>query len=156
MTEPDHIAVLATQLEEPRSQLARHTGQTSHLRARLEADSGQVLMLRHEITKVSQKITAVIASREAGAGPAPYWTRLSGEESAAGLGELRAWAGRVAQVQRPGFKDKIARCWPNHPETVWDLDPTGPDAIMLVSQPPRVPAPQDERAGGPLGREAAG
>jgi hypothetical protein len=152
VTEPDPIAALAAQLEELRSQLARYTGETSHLRAGPEADSGQVLMLRHEIKKPDQKITATIASREDDAPPAPYWTGLSGEELAAESGELRAWADRV---QWPGYMDKIAPCWPNHPEAVWDLDLTGPDAIALVSQPPRVPAPQDERAGGPLGRKAA-
>ena len=52
MTEPDPIAALAAQLEELRGQLARYTGETGHLRARLEADSGQVLMLRHEIKKL--------------------------------------------------------------------------------------------------------
>ena len=155
MTEPDPIAALAAQLEEPRTQLARYTGEIGHLRARPEADSGQVLMLRHEITKPGQKITAALASREADEPPAPYGTGLSREELAAESGELRAWADRVTRVQRPGYTDKIAPCWPNHPETVRELDLTGPDAIALASQPPSVPAPQDERAGGPLGRKAA-
>ena len=155
MTEPDPIAALTAQLEEPRSQPARYKGETGHLRARPEADSGQVLTLRHEMTKPGQKITATLAGREAYAPTAPYWTGLSREELAAESGQLRAWAARVAQVQRPGYTDKIAPCWPNHPETVRELDLTGPDAIALASQPPSVPAPQDERAGGPLGREAA-
>jgi hypothetical protein len=149
VTEPDPIAALAAGLEELRGQLARYTGETGHLRARLEEDSGQVLMLRHEFKKPGQQITAAIASRETDA------PGLSREELAAESGELRAWADRVARVQWPGYIDKIAPCWPNHPEAVWELDLTGPDAIALVSQPPRVPAPQDERAGGPLGREAA-
>ena len=46
MTEPDPVAALAAQLEELRGQLARYTGETGHLRARLDKDSGQVLMLR--------------------------------------------------------------------------------------------------------------
>jgi len=155
VTEPDPIAALAAQLEELRSHLARYTGKTGHLRARPEADSGQVLMLRHEIKKPGQKITAAIASREADAPPAPYRTGLSLEELAAQSGELRTWADRVARVQWPGYMDKIAPCWPNHPEAGQEPGLTGPDAIALVSQPPRVPARQDQRAGGPLGREAA-
>jgi hypothetical protein len=155
MTEPDPITAQATQLEGPRSQLARYTGEIGHLRARPGADSGQVLMLRHEITKPGQKITAAIASREADEPPAPYGTGLSREELAAESGELRAWADRVTRVQWPGYTDTIAPCWPNHPETVREFDLTGPDAITLVTPPPRVPAPQDEQAGGPLGRKAA-
>ncbi len=77
MTEPDPVAVLAAQLEELRGQLARYTGETGHLRARLEADSGQVLMLRHEIKKLGQKIEAAIARRNADEPPAPYWLGLS-------------------------------------------------------------------------------
>ena len=46
MSEPDPVADLAAQLEELRGQLARYTGETGHLRARLQEDSGQVVMLR--------------------------------------------------------------------------------------------------------------
>ena len=53
MTEPDPIAALAAQLEELRGQLARYTGETGHLRARLEEDSGQVVMLRLEIKQLA-------------------------------------------------------------------------------------------------------
>ena len=45
MTEPDPVAALAAQLEELRRQLAAYTGETGHLRARMEQDAGQVLML---------------------------------------------------------------------------------------------------------------
>jgi hypothetical protein len=156
MTKPDPITAQATQLKEPRSQLARYTGETGHLPARPEADPGQVLMLWHEITKPGQKITAALAGREADEPPASYGTGLSREELAAESGELRAWADRVTRVQRPSYTDKIAPCRPNRPETVREPGLTGPDAITLVTPPPRVPAPQDERPGGPLGREAAG
>jgi hypothetical protein len=155
MTEPDPITAQAAQFKEPRSQLARYTGQTGHLPARPEADPGQVLILRHEISKPGQKITAALASREANEPPAPYGTGLSREELAAGSSELQARAGRVAQVQWPGSMDTIAPGRPNHPQTVREPDLTGPDAIALVTPPPRVPAPQDEQAGGPLGRKAA-
>ena len=121
MTEPDPVAALAAQLEELRSQLARYTGETGHLRARLEADSGQVLMLRHEIKKLGQKIEAAIARRNADEPPAPYWLGLSREEHAARLGELREWVERVARVQWPGYMTRVAPCWANHPEAVLEL-----------------------------------
>ena len=52
MADPDPIAALAAQLEELRGQLARYTGETGHLRAKLAEDSGQVVMLRLEIKKL--------------------------------------------------------------------------------------------------------
>jgi hypothetical protein len=121
VTEPDPIAALAAQLEELRGQLARYTGETGHLRARLEEDSGQVLMLRLEIKKLSEKIGAAIARRNADEPPAPYWFGLDGDEHAAELAELRAWVERVARVQWPGYMARIAPCWANHPEAVWEL-----------------------------------
>ena len=55
MTEPDPIAALAAQLEELRGQLARYTGETGHLRARLREDSGQVVMLGLEIKQLGRR-----------------------------------------------------------------------------------------------------
>ena len=121
MTGPDPTTALAAQLEELRGQLARYTGETGRLPAWLEADSGQVLMLRHEIRKPGQKITTVIASRGADEPPAPYWIGLSREEFAAEFGELRPSVDRVARVQWPGYMARIAPCWANHPEAVWEL-----------------------------------
>jgi uncharacterized coiled-coil DUF342 family protein len=56
--DPDPIAALAAQLQELRGQLASYTGETGHLRARLDTDSGQVVMLRLEIKKLGEKIEA--------------------------------------------------------------------------------------------------
>ena len=117
MTEADPIAALAAQLEVLRGQLARYTGETGHLRARLEEDSGQVLMLRAEIKRLGEKI----ARRQADEPQAPYWIGLDRDESAARLGELRAWVEQVARVQWPGYMARIAPCWANHPEAVWEL-----------------------------------
>jgi hypothetical protein len=139
VTEPDPIAALAAQLEELRGQLARYTGQTGGLRARLEADSGQVLMLRHEIKKLGQKITAAIASREAAEPPAPYWIGLSKDVFAAELGELRAWVDRCARVQWPGYMDRIAPCWANHPEAVWELSNLMTEWTRIYGDPDNRP-----------------
>jgi uncharacterized coiled-coil DUF342 family protein len=56
--DPDPIAALAAQLQELRGQLASYTAETGHLRARLDTDSGQVVMLRLEIKKLGEKIEA--------------------------------------------------------------------------------------------------
>jgi hypothetical protein len=117
VTEPDPIAALAAELEVLRGQLARYTGETGHLRARLEEDSGQVLMLRAEIKRLGEKI----ARRQADEPQAPYWIGLDRDESAARLGELRAWVEQVARVQWPVYMARTAPCWANHPEAVWEL-----------------------------------
>jgi hypothetical protein len=121
LAEPDPVGALAAQIDELRGQLARYTGETGQLRARLAEDSGQVLMLRLEIKKLGEKITAAIARRETDELPAPYWIGPDGDEHAAELGELRAWVDRVARVQWPGYMARIAPCWANHPEAVWEL-----------------------------------
>ena len=102
MADPDPIAVLAAQLEELRGQLARYTGETGHLRAKLAEDSGQVVMLRLEIKKLAEKIEAAIARRNADEPPAPYWLGLSREEYGTRLAELRGWVepGRPRPVPR--------------------------------------------------------
>ena len=121
MTDPDPIAALAAQLEELRGQLARYTGETGHLRAKLAEDSGQVVMLRLEIKKLGEKIEAAIARRNADEPPAPYWLGLSREEHGTRLAELRGWVDRVGLVQYPGYFEKLPPCWPDHPEAVTEL-----------------------------------
>ena len=98
VTEPDPIAALAAQLEELRGQLARYTGETGHLRAKLAEDSGQVVMLRLEIKQLAEKITAAIARRNADEPPAPFWLGLSREEHARPVGR----APRVGRSRRHG------------------------------------------------------
>jgi hypothetical protein len=121
LTDPDPITAIAGQLEELRRQLAVYTGETGHLRARQEQDSGQVLMLRLEIKQLGQKLAEAIARRQTTDPPAPYWLGLSREEHAARLAEVRGWVEKVARVQWPGYMARLPPCWANHPEAVWEL-----------------------------------
>ena len=121
MTEPDPIAALAAQLEELRGRLLRAEGGVGQIRARLETDSGQVLMLRLEIKKLAEKIEAAIARRNADEPQAPYLLGLSKEEYRAWLAELRAWVDRVGLGQYPGYFERLPACWPNHLEAVTEL-----------------------------------
>jgi hypothetical protein len=121
LAEPDPVAALAAQLEELRGQLARYTGETGHLRAKLAEDSGQVVMLRLEIKQLAEKIKAAIGRRNADEPPAPYWLGLSRDEYGTRLAELRGWVDRVGLVQYPGYFEKLPPCWPNHPEAVTEL-----------------------------------
>jgi regulator of replication initiation timing len=121
MTEPDEAAALAAQIGELRGQLARCQGEVGHLRARLEEDSGHVLMLRLEIKQLAEKLDEAIAFHKVADPPAPFWLGLSREEHAARLGEVREWVERVARVQYPGYLERLAPCWANHREAVWEL-----------------------------------
>jgi regulator of replication initiation timing len=160
VTEPDPIAALAAQLEELRRQLAVYTGETGHLRARLEADSGQVVMLRLEIKKLAEKVTEAIARRQANEPPAPYWLDLPREEHAAQLADLRAWVEQVGLVQYQGYFAKLPPCWPSHPEAVIELSTVMAEWIRIYADPDNRPLPDalvwhDKWLPGVLGRLSA-
>jgi hypothetical protein len=143
VTEPDPVAVLAAQLEEKlgelRGQLARYTGETGHLRARLEEDSGQVLMLRLEIKQLGEKLDEAISRRQAADPPAPFWLGLSREEHAARLDELRAWVERVGFVQYPGYFARLPPCWAAHPDAVIELSTVMTEWVRIYGDPDSRP-----------------
>ncbi len=141
MTEPDPIAALAAQLEELRGQLARYTGETGHLRARLEEDSGQVMMLRLEIKQLGEKLDEAIRKRATAEPPAPYWLGLSGQEHAARLAEVRAWVERVALVQYPTYFAKLPPCWASHAELVLEVSNVMTEWVRVYGDPDNRPLP---------------
>jgi hypothetical protein len=135
VSEPDPIAELAAQLETLRGQLARYTGETGHLRARLEADSGAVLMLRLEIKRLGEKIEAAIARRDADEPQAPYWLGLSKDEHAARLAQLRAWVEQVGRGQYRDYFAKLPPCWPSHPAAVIELSTVMTEWVRIYGDP---------------------
>jgi hypothetical protein len=136
LTEPDPVAALAAQLEELRGQLARYTGETGHLRARLDADSGQVVMLRLEIKHLGEKIEAAIARRDADEPQAPYWLGLTPEEHAAALARLRAWVEQVGLTQYRDYFAKLPPCWPSHPAAVIELSTVMAEWVRIYGSDP--------------------
>ena len=160
MTDPDPIAELAAQLEVLRRQLALYTGETGHLRARLEEDSGQVLMLRLEIKQLGEKLDEALAKRKAADPTAPYWLGLSAEEHAGRLGELRAWVEQVGLVQYRGYFEKLPSCWPAHREAVIELSTVMAEWVRIYGDPDSRPLQDalvwnDKWLPGVLGRLAA-
>ena len=139
MTEPDPVAALAAQLEELRGRLLRAEGGVGQVRARLETDSGQVLMLRLEIKKLGEKIEAAIARRNADEPEAPYWLGLSKEEHAARLAAVRAWVERVAFVQYPTYFGKLPPCWASHAELVLEIDNMMTEWARIYGHPDNRP-----------------
>ena len=139
MTDPDPVAALAAQLEELRGQLARYQGETGHLRARLDEGSGQEALIRLEIKKISEKLEAAIARRQADEPPAPYWIGLDRDEGAARLGDLRAWVEQVARVQWPGYMARLPPCWANHGEAVWEMANLMTEWVRIYGDPDSRP-----------------
>ena len=139
MTEPDPVAALAAQLEELRRQLAAYTGETGHLRARMEQDAGQVLMLLLEVKQLREQVAEANARRQAAEPPAPFWVGLAEAERAGRLTEVRAWVERVACVQWPGYMARLAPCWANHPEAVWELSNLMTEWVRVYGDPENRP-----------------
>ena len=137
MTEPAEDPITA--LEELRGQLARYTGETGQLRARLAEDSGQVLMLRLEIKKLGEKIEAAIARRDGDEPQAPYWLGLSKDEHAARLARLRAWVEQVGRVQYRDYFAKLPPCWPSHPAAVIELSTVMTEWLRIYGNPENRP-----------------
>jgi hypothetical protein len=160
VTEPDPGAALGAQLEELRGRLLRAEGGVGQVRARLETDSGQVLMLRLEIKKLGQKIEAAIARRDADEPQAPYWLGLTKEEHAARLAELRAWVDQVGLVQYAEYFGKLPPCWPSHPAAVIELSTVIAEWARIYGDPDSRPLPDalvwnDKWLPGALNRLAA-
>ena len=139
MTEPDLVAELAAQLDELRRQLAVYTGETGVLRERQERDSGQVLMLLLKTKQLGEQLAAATARRQAADPPAPCWAGLREEEHAARLAEVRAWVERVARVQWPGYLARLAPCWANHQEAVWELSNLMTEWARIYGDPENRP-----------------
>ena len=160
MTEPDPIAALAAQLAEVRGQLARYTGETGHLRARLDTDSGQVVMLRLQVKQLSERLEEATRKRATDEPPTPYWLGLSNDEHAARLAELRAWVEQVGLVQYQGYFAKLPPCWPRHPEAVIELSTVMTEWVRIYADPDSRPLQDalvwnDKWLPGVLGRLAA-
>jgi hypothetical protein len=120
VTEPDPIVTLTAQLEELRGQLARYTGETGHLRARLEEDSGQVAMLRLEVKRLAEALDKAVEKRQLAPPPAPWW--LVGEtEGRTMFAELAEWVEAFLRRQYPGPTRRLPSCWAKHPDAIWEL-----------------------------------
>ena len=72
---------------------------------------------------------------------APYLLGLSEEEHAAALGRLRARVEQVGLVQYRGYFERLAPCWPSHPEAVIELS-TARAGNLTKLEAPQEPARQ--------------
>jgi hypothetical protein len=139
VTEPDPVAALAGQVEQLRADLARYTGETGSLRARLDQGSGREALIRLEIKKLGEKIDDATAKRKADDPPAPAWLGLSPDEHADRLGELRAWVEQVGFGQYPGYFERLKKCWSAHREAVIELSTLMTEWVRIYGDPGNGP-----------------
>jgi hypothetical protein len=120
VTEPDPVAGLEAQLEELRLQLARSQGDIGHLKARLEAASGDNVMFRLEVKQLREKLDEAVSKRQLKPPPAPWWCvdQAEGEVMLAGL---REWVDTFLCRHYPDYLTRLPRCWASHPTAVWEL-----------------------------------
>ena len=135
MTEPDPIAALAAQLEELRGQLARYTGETGHLRARLERAPA-----RSWCSGSRSSSSARSSKRRPASGRPMTRRRRSGwacprMSTRPGSTELRAWVEQVGLVQYQGYFAKLPPCWPAHPEAVMELSTVMTEWVRIYGDP---------------------
>ena len=137
MTPPDPVAALAEQVEMLLGQLARAQGDIGYLREQVKDASGQAAMLRLEVKQLGDRLTEAIGKRKLAPPPAPWWgvSRAEGEAMLAGL---REWVETFLRPHYPDYLIRLARCWANHVEAVWELS-------TLRAEHERIYADEDNR-----------
>jgi hypothetical protein len=95
--------------------------------ARLDTETGPVMVLQVEVKKLREQLDQITAGRGDAGGSnstepsAPRWDGRDPEAEAAQLAELRGWVEESLRVQYPGYLRSLHPCWPNHREALWEL-----------------------------------
>lgn len=128
MTEHENLATIADQVAELRADLATMQTTVAQAMARLDTETGPVIILQTELKKVREQLDELTARRSQDAEDsnstepsAPRWDGRDPEAEAAQLAELRGWVEESLRVQYPGYLRSLAPCWPNHREALWEL-----------------------------------
>ena len=121
MTDPDPLADLAAQLAELRGQLARSQGEIGVLRERLEAETGQTVMLRLEVKQLREELAEAIEKRQAQAAARAVVARRPGRRprrcSPSSASGSRRSSGRTTRTTCPAARPAGAGTL----EAVWEL-----------------------------------
>lgn len=128
MGERETVAALAGQLAGIRDEVTELRSSMAAFRARLDTETGPVMVLQAEVKKLRERAEKL----DAGPGPAgataatapaataPRWDGLDPAAEARQLGRLRAWVEGVLRAQFPGYAVPPP-CWPDHREARWEL-----------------------------------
>lgn len=139
MAEKETLAALAAQVDDLRGTVAKVHTTVTQWNAKLETEGiGATLVLRTEVKRLADKLTRALDSNRLAPPPAPYWSGLTREESAARMAELRGWVEGFFRSHYPGYAARLRPCWPNHGEAVWELS-------TLMTEWLRVYSDEDNR-----------
>ena len=116
----DELAALRAQVQDLRAAIVKCA-------ARVDREStGGVLLLRVEIKHLKEALAALqedvaelVEAREIAKTPAPCWLELDDATRASQFTKLTQWVNDILLAQYPS--GKLAECWPNHPEAIWEL-----------------------------------
>jgi len=120
VTDPDPVAALSAQLDELRGQWARSQGEIGVLRERLEASTGQSMLLLVEVKHLREELAESIEKRRLKPPPAPWW-HVGREEREAMLAGLREWVEAFLRPNYPEYLTRVPPCWPSHWAAIWEL-----------------------------------
>ncbi len=128
MTDPPHsgdrspaVAALATHVNTLRRDLKSLTAQADALTS-TQQEHAAVLNGIAELRRQVEQILAILAEEEDASPAAWFWLTMTDQERDEKFAELSDWVETVLRAQYPDYlADQIRPCWPNHPETRWEL-----------------------------------
>lgn len=139
MAGDETLAALAAQVDDLRGTVAKLHIIVSQWNARLETQGiGATLVLRAEVKRLADKLARATDSNQLSPPPAPYWSGLAREESAAQMAGLRGWVEGFFRSHYPGYAVRLPPCWAQHSEAVWELS-------TLMTEWVRVYGDEDNR-----------
>jgi len=138
VTDTDPLATLAAQLQEQitelRGQLARSQGEIGVLRERLEAGTGQTMMLLIEVKRLRGELAEAIEKRLLKPPAAPWWG-VGQDQGEAMLADLRGWVDGFLARHYPGYMTRLPPCWWRHMEAVWELSALRTEHERIFADP---------------------
>ena len=135
MADNETLADLAGQIVDLRADIARLRATVANWDGRLDEGIGEMMVLRIEVKHLADALEEAISGRRLKPPPAPFWLGLSDDEYRERLAELQEWADRFARAQYPGYLARLPRCWPNHPEAVWELSNLMTEWVRVYGHP---------------------
>jgi len=127
VADPESLETLTAQLAELRASLAEARGRLAQFAARLDRETGPLMLLQLDVKKLKEKVEAAIGklsaakTGDADEPTAPRWDKLGDKAEIAQLAELRQWVDDVLRVQYPGYLRHLPPCWYAHREALWEL-----------------------------------
>jgi hypothetical protein len=136
MAADDTVAALAGQVDQLRGRVDTYQGIVAAWDSRLETEGiGATLVMRAELKRLKAELEEAIATHQAKPPPAPWWGDLTREQYQAQLTDLHSWVEGFLRPHYPGPLARLAPCWPNHPESAWELSTLRAEWSRIYADP---------------------